>query len=178
MFIRNLIKHIHNDKELKESFIVDPPVNKTSCDDILEDSIKDDKTSEILSTYVSHANTTAPEISFKNSQSMDEQDKTQNISTNIVADFIQLFIELDNLYIKTTDTNVTNTIAFCQDRIIEILSSNGCKKIGDDLEFDCLRHIVNPIAFVPQGTPITETIRPGIICDDKVLLKAIVKVTN
>ena len=62
------------------------------------------------------------------------------------------------------------------DRIQEILERNGLEVISGESAFDIIRHKPEPVKNVPQGTPILETLAPGLTLKEKVLRRAKVRV--
>lgn len=96
----------------------------------------------------------------------------------INTSLVDLIEELDQLSNNSNDDNITAIIDFCQNRIIEILLSNGCKGINEIEVFDPTLHVSFPFAVVPCGVKIKSYIRIGVMFDKKVLLKAKVKLES
>jgi hypothetical protein len=63
-----------------------------------------------------------------------------------------------------------------QERLFEILAKSGAQLITDETSFDIIRHIAIPAKVVENGTPVLETIRPGIALGSKVLIRAQVRI--
>ena len=59
-------------------------------------------------------------------------------------------------------------------KIIENMLLSGCKAIDDDKVYDMKRHQLRPYRLIPNGTPVKETIRPGVEWNGKVYVPAIV----
>lgn len=62
------------------------------------------------------------------------------------------------------------------DRLQEMLERNGLDAIDGETNFDIVRHKAEPAKNVPQGTPILETLTPGLALGAKVLRRAKVRV--
>lgn len=92
-----------------------------------------------------------------------------------VDEIVHLLEDLNRLNAQTEDENVKSTIMYCEDRIVEILLSNGCERIENDSLFDNSRHVPSPFSFLPNGCTIDETVKPGLSYNGKILIKAIVK---
>lgn len=103
-----------------------------------------------------------------------EDDNTSG-GNQLVDEIVHLLEDLNRLNAQTEDENVKSTIMYCEDRIVEILLSNGCERIENDLLFDNSRHVPSPFSFLPNGCTIDETVKPGLTYNGKVLIKAIVK---
>ena len=95
---------------------------------------------------------------------------------SLIQSFTELIKELDIVLTKAEDENSRQTIKFCQSRIIEILSNNGVESMEKDSIFDSTRHIPVPFKIVPNGTPIANIERIGLIYAGKVVLKAQVNI--
>nr|WP_303776300.1 hypothetical protein [Bacteroides intestinalis] len=95
---------------------------------------------------------------------------------SLIQSFTELIEELDIVLTKAEDENSRQTIKFCQSRIIEILSNNGVESMEKDSIFDSTRHIPVPFKIVPNGTPIANIERIGLIYAGKVVLKAQVNI--
>lgn len=76
---------------------------------------------------------------------------------------------------QQTDEN-GETVSLAKSRIIEALISSGATPIAEETSFDVVRHTPEVKAIVRKGTPILATVQAGVAIDDKVIIKAIVKV--
>lgn len=97
---------------------------------------------------------------------------------DLISSLVNLLEELDSLVQKSQDENVLSTIDFCQNRLFEILLSNGCFLIEDEKMFDNTRHTTRPFIIPNCNAVIVRFKRKGIIYNGKVLLKAVVQVNN
>lgn len=98
-----------------------------------------------------------------------------NGETQLICELAYLLEDLNRLNSQTDDENAKSTIKYCENRIVEILLSNGCESIDNDLSFDNSRHVPFPFSFLSNGCSIDKTIKPGLIYKGKVLIKAIVE---
>lgn len=103
-----------------------------------------------------------------------KHDKTES-SLLIITRLIELITELDMTKSKLTDTESIEIISFCQNRIIESIVSCCGDLINNDTIYSNERHVPMPFMIVPNGSAIKKVLRPGIIVNKKVLLKAIVQ---
>lgn len=101
--------------------------------------------------------------------------ETEN-STRIIHALTELIEELDSIYKQSDDANVHTTIEFCQNRIIEVLVANGCSIVEEITSFNPTHHVTRPFSIIKNGTKIQAYLRNGVIYQEKVLLKAIVKI--
>lgn len=97
-----------------------------------------------------------------------------NCDNKLIFEISNLLEELKQLSQQTEDANAVSAITFCENRIIEILLSCGCKSIDMDSVFDNSRHVPQPFSFVQNGCAINKIIKPGLSYKNKVLVKAIV----
>lgn len=107
--------------------------------------------------------------------SSEETEININNENQLVYELTHLLEELNRLNIQTDDENVKSTIMYCENRIVEIMLSNGCESIDNDLSFDNSRHVPSPFSLLPNGCTINKIIKPGLSYKSKVLIKAIVE---
>lgn len=88
-----------------------------------------------------------------------------------MADIIE---ELDLVKKKLVDEETAQMVGFCQERIIEGLVNAGAVLIENEEKFSSQRHMPSPYGIYPDGVEIRQTLRPGVIVQDRVVLKAIV----
>ncbi len=105
----------------------------------------------------------------------EESEININSGNQLIYELTNLLEDLNLLNIQTDDENVKSTIMYCENRIVEIMLSNGCESIDNDLSFDNSRHVPSPFSFLPNGCTINKTVKPGISYKSKVLIKAIVE---
>ena len=98
-----------------------------------------------------------------------------NTDTDVFKRMSDIVVELDMVKQKLANDETIQMITFCQDKIIEGLSSSGAKLIGDDKYYSNFRHCPVPYGIYPEGIPIKRTIRPGIAVLHNVVLKALVE---
>ena len=112
------------------------------------------------------------EVKAGSSQGLSPDD---GLKENILCELAGLIEELKRLDSQTTDENVTATIGFCENRIVEIMISSGCEPIDNELTFDNSRHVPSPYSFIEDGCEISKIVKPGLSYKNKVLVKAIVE---
>lgn len=96
-------------------------------------------------------------------------------SLPIVNQLVELITEFDMAKSKLIDTESIEIVSFCQNRIIESIVNHCGDLINSDTIYSNERHIPMPFMIVPNGSIIKKVLRPGIIMNNKVLLKAIVQ---
>ena len=100
------------------------------------------------------------------------EQKPDIIIDGIGEDICELIHEFDSYILQTDSYDVKQVIEVMQYRLIETLCKNGITPIDNDTSFNSLRHVSVPFAIIPDGTPIKEFKRIGLLFDNKVLLKA------
>ena len=98
-----------------------------------------------------------------------------NTNTDVFKCMSDLIVELDTVKQKLTNNETIQMITFCQDKIIEGLSSSGAELIDNDESYSNIRHYPIPYGIYPEGIPIRCTIRPGVIIQNDVVLKALIE---
>lgn len=98
-----------------------------------------------------------------------------NTNTDVFKRMSDLIVELDTVKQKLTNDETIQMITFCQDKIIEGLSSSGAQLIDNDESYSNIRHYPIPYGIYPEGIPIKCTIRPGVMVQNEVVLKAIIE---
>lgn len=97
----------------------------------------------------------------------------------IVCRLVDLINHLDTAKNRLKSDESVNIISFCQDKIIETITHSCGEEINNETEFSRERHFPTPyINEPPKGCKIKQVLRPGIILNNKVLLKAIVQLEN
>lgn len=104
--------------------------------------------------------------------------KDKKSKEELISSLVNLLEELDLLVQKSQDENVLSTIDFCQNRLFEILLSNGCSLIENEKMYDNTRHTTRPFIIPICNAVIVRYKRKGLIYNGKVLLKAVVQVNN
>ena len=101
----------------------------------------------------------------------------QELNTNpdIFKCMSDIIVELDMVKQKISNDETIQMIIFCQDKIIEGLSSSGAQLINNDESYSNARHYPMPYGIYPEGIPIKCTLRPGVMVQNEVILKAIVE---
>lgn len=101
----------------------------------------------------------------------------QELNTNpdIFKCMSDIIVELDMVKQKISNDETIQMIIFCQDKIIEGLSSSGAQLIDNDESYSNARHYPMPYGIYPEGIPIKCTLRPGVMVQNEVILKAIVE---
>ena len=104
----------------------------------------------------------------------EEKDKNTASST-LVYQLAELIEKLDMTKNRLVNEETISMISFCQSRIIECIANNGYDLINSDIIYSNERHIPTPYKIIPNGVVIKRILRPGIMFDKKVVLKAIVE---
>lgn len=149
----------HRDTEASSAPLYTPP-----SDDI-ENTIMTDSVSDCAHSYEDDELTSA--------DMFDEQGL--NTNSNVFKCMSDLVVELDMVKQKITNDETIQMITFCQDKIIEGLSSSGAQLIDNDESYSNSRHYPVPYGIYPEGVSIKRTIRPGVIIQHNVVLKALVE---
>lgn len=89
-----------------------------------------------------------------------------------VSDIVE---ELDQIKQKLNSNETIQMVNFCQEKIIESLSNSGAGLIKDESTYSSSRHRPSPYGIYPEGTPIKQTLRPGLIIQEEIILKAVVE---
>lgn len=110
---------------------------------------------------------------FSSVNRFDEQEI--GTSTNVFKCMSDLVVELDMVKQKLTGDETIQMITFCQDKIIEGLSNSGAQLIDNDKSYSNIRHYPIPYGIYPEGMPIKRIIRPGVIAQKDIVLKALVE---
>lgn len=108
-----------------------------------------------------------------NSEKINQNDDEE--SQPIINELVELIIELDRTKSKLIANESIEIISFCQNRIIESIVNHSGNQINNDTIYSNERHIPMPFKIVPNGSTIKKISRPGIIINNKVILKAIVE---
>ncbi len=150
----------HRDAEASSAPLYTPP-----CDDIVGDTIVNNGVSNCAH---SHKDDEVTSVNVFNEQRF-------NTNPDMFKCMSDIVVELDMVKQKLANDETIQMITFCQDKIIEGLSSSGAKLIGDDKYYSNFRHCPVPYGIYPEGIPIKRTIRPGIAVQHNVVLKALVE---
>lgn len=89
-----------------------------------------------------------------------------------VSDIVE---ELDLIKQKLNSNETVQMVNFCQEKIIESLSCSGASLIKDESTYSSSRHRPSPYGIYPEGALIRQTLRPGLIIQDEIVLKAVVE---
>ena len=103
----------------------------------------------------------------------DEQDTESN--DDVFKSMAALIEELDMVKQKLSSEETIQMITFCQEKIIEGLSSSGAQLIVNDEVYSNYMHRPIPYGIYPEGLLIKRTIRPGVLLQNEVILKALVE---
>lgn len=104
---------------------------------------------------------------------LDEQ--VVNLNTDVFKSMSCLIVELDIVKQRLASDETIQMITFCQDKIIEGLSGSGAKLIENDESYSNTRHCPMPYGIYPEGIPIKRIIRPGVMVQNEVVLKALIE---
>lgn len=90
-----------------------------------------------------------------------------------VSDIVE---ELDLIKQKLNSSETVQMVNFCQEKIIESLYSSGASLIKDENTYSSSRHRPSPYGIYPEGVHIKQTLRPGLIIQNEIVLKAVVEI--
>lgn len=142
----------------------------TPPEEDLEDIIAEKRVEDCVCTY---ANEDEPSSSTNESKISDVRDVNPNV--DVFKRMSDIIIELDLVKQKLANEETIQMINFCQDKIIEGLSRSGAQLIDNEEIYSNSRHSPIPYGIYPEGIPIKQTIRPGMIVKNDVVLKALVE---
>lgn len=97
---------------------------------------------------------------------------------SLVAQCINIYEELSRIKEQTSDENMLNFIRMQEARIREALMLTGGRVIDEENVFNLLRHEPVPMAVANNGDAIEETLVSGIEIEDRVIIKAKVKLAK
>lgn len=103
-----------------------------------------------------------------------DKDCCLHANSRLMNDLGQLVIELDEISSRITDINLKEFIEFTQGRLIEIALNNGAQEQTDNTTYNVIKHLPVPYKIVDSESKIRSVIRPGLIYNDKVILKSTV----
>lgn len=147
----------HRDTEVSSTPLYTPPIDDID-DTVVNNSVND---------------CTHLHDEFSSANRFDEQEI--NTSTNVFKCMSDLVVELDMAKQKLTNDETIQMITFCQDKIIEGLSNSGAQLIDNDEFYSNTRHYPIPYGIYPEGMPIKHIIRPGVVAQKDIVLKALVE---
>lgn len=84
--------------------------------------------------------------------------------------------ELDRMQMQVADASILDFIMMQKSRIREALVLSGARIIDEETEFNRLRHQSVPASIVNNGTPVSETVEAGVEIDNRVIIRAKVKI--
>lgn len=116
--------------------------------------------------------TTTEEAEDKKEEAVNSNESYQKLIEEC-TDLISEFESYKNRFETEEGKMMTDIV---QERLFEILVKSGAQLITDETSFDIIRHIAVPAQMVENGTPVLETIRPGIALGNKVLIRAQVRI--
>lgn len=111
--------------------------------------------------------------SYDNCKKINKNDNKETLP--IINELVELIIEFDRTKSKLIASESVEIISFCQNRIIESIVKQSGDLINNDTIYSNERHIPMPFIIAPNGSTIKKISRPGIIINNKVVLKAIVE---
>lgn len=205
MNIREFIKHFFSNGDYEEgitqpnidhsddqeSYYVPPfddqnTLNENpSTDTTIHLSETDSSCSTNNTNVVLNQEDTANYFSDLESKSENHDEKTFNetaqhveseILSHLQKDVISIIEEFDSYLLRIENDDAKALISLFQHRLIESLLESGLKKIDNDKMYNCLRHTLVPYDVIPNGIPIRDIKRCGLINGNHVVLKAQVTV--
>lgn len=96
-------------------------------------------------------------------------------NAGLIEDCVSLLVELEDLATKV-DAAARPPLEHVRARLTEILERVGMNRIEDETVFGVARHRAWPPSCVAPGTPIVETLVPGLALGVRVLKRAKVRV--
>lgn len=107
----------------------------------------------------------------------EEQDSQPSLLDNseymsLAQQCCDMLKELDVMYKQIPNDQVKNFILQQKTRIREALILSGATLIDEETEFNLLRHQSVNGGIVKNGTPIVETVEPGVEIEGRVMVKA------
>ena len=145
-----------------------------SCEKFEEETAptyKDDQEDQVI-YYVPPFEESLKDNSENETPNNEGSERVVHLQKNIIS----TIEEFDTYLSRIENEDAKELITLFQLRLIESLVESGLDRIDDDKYFNCLRHVAVPFSIVPDGTPIREIKRNGIIRGNRVLLKAQVTV--
>lgn len=121
------------------------------------------------------SHTSANDVPTSTNTASNLNEQVVNPNTNVFKKMSELIEELDTVKRRLTNDETIQMITFCQDKIIEGLLISGAKLINDEDSYSNTRHYPIPYGIYPEGITIKRTIRPGVMNQNDVLLKALVE---
>lgn len=149
----------HRDAEASSAPLYTPP-----CD-VVGDTIVNNGVSNCA---YSHKDDEVTSVNVFNEQRF-------NTNPDIFKCMSDIVVELDMVKQKIINDETILMITFCQDKIIEGLSSSGAQLIDNDESYSNTRHYPIPYGIYPEGIPIKRIIRPGVEIQKDIVLKALVE---
>lgn len=150
----------HRDAEASSAPLYTPPSDETDGDTIVNNGVSD--------SAHSHEDDEVTSVNMFNEQGF-------NANPDIFKCMSDIVVELDMVKQKITNDETMQMITFCQDKIIEGLSSSGAQLIDNDESYSNARHYPIPYGIYPEGIPIKRIIRPGVVIQKDIVLKALVE---
>lgn len=95
---------------------------------------------------------------------------------SLLFDLAEIVSEMDTVKSRLNSNESKDIIEFCQERIIECMKKQPLDTCGQESVFNAEIHSAVPFQIVADGTPIINCLRPGLIYQGKLLLKALVTV--
>ena len=92
--------------------------------------------------------------------------------TGLLHSLADMIVEYDSYLLKIQDSEARQIIELLQHRLIESMSLNGVETMKNNSVFNCIEHVAVPFSVVPDGTPIKEVKRIGLVFGNNILLKA------
>ena len=92
----------------------------------------------------------------------------------LIRECADLMNELDT-YITKADTKTAQFLEYTLSRLEDALDRSHVEKIENEKFFNPVRHRSQSGTHIPQGTSITEIIRPGYVLGNRVIRRALVK---
>lgn len=150
----------HRDAETSSAPLYTPPSDDTEGDTLANNGVSDcarsDEEDEVAS------------VNMFNEQGL-------NTNPDIFKCMSDIIVELDMVKQKISNDETIEMITFCQDKIIEGLSSSGAQLIDNDESYSNTRHYPIPYGIYPEGAPIKRIIRPGVVVQKNIVLKALIE---
>lgn len=96
----------------------------------------------------------------------------------LIEDVFMLSAEVERIMAKSKDDGVKGFAEHIFCRIEDMVERNGALSIGNEKLFDIRRHQPVPVALVPDGARIAQTVRPGWRLEERVMRRAKVRIVS
>lgn len=159
-------------------------INSNDGIKVLGDNIEKENVAikEELDRTLSNVSVTNDEVILSTNLQVDINSGERVEKTNhndyelLLENLSNLIRELDSYQLRLETEEAKNIIDIASLHLIEAMEDGAIEIINNDTVFNILHHTAIPSQNVLNGTPIKETIRPGLKLGNKVLVRAQVRI--